>query len=104
MDAAQGAGRQTKGVIVNLVAYYVCGLPAGVVMAYYLGFDVNGLVLGMLMGTFIQAVWYSTMVFSMDWQAEADAAVKRVNAAAVAASAAAAASADAEANRLRPGS
>ena len=47
-------------------------------LAFRSDFDVNGLVLGMLLGTFIQALWYTSMVLRLDWNAEARNALDRV--------------------------
>lgn len=74
----QGAGQQRQGALINLVAYYICGLPLAVLLSFRLGFDVNGLVLGMVLGTTIQAVWYTTMVLRLDWEEQARAAAARV--------------------------
>ncbi|KAK9806061.1 hypothetical protein WJX73_010332 [Symbiochloris irregularis] len=52
----QGAGRQSKGVLINLVSFYICGLPAAILLSFYFGWDVYGLVSGMALGSFIQAV------------------------------------------------
>lgn len=75
---AQGAGRQSKGVFVNLVAYYIVGLPIGVLLTFKYKFDVSGLVLGLILGTLIQMVFYSSIVLHMDWRAEARNAQARV--------------------------
>lgn len=74
----QGAGKQSRGVLINLVAFYVFGLPASILSAFYLGWDVYGLVAGMVLGAFIQAVWYTSMVLKLDWDDEATVAVERV--------------------------
>ena len=78
LGTVQGAGRQSRGVLINVVAYFVCGLPVATLLAFKLGFDVDGLVLGMILGTAIQAVWYTSMVLGFDWEAESRAALGRV--------------------------
>ena len=66
----QGAGRQSRGVLINFVAYYVAGLPAGLLLGIRFHYDVEGLVGGLILGTFIQAVWYIYLVHRLDWQQE----------------------------------
>lgn len=60
------------------MAYYVCGLPTAALLAFRLHLDVIGLVCGMIVGTAIQAVWYSTMVLRLDWEKQAEEAAARV--------------------------
>ena len=76
--APQGAGKQSRGVLINLMAFYVCGLPASILLGFYFGYDVYGLVSGMVLGALTQAIWYTSMVLRLDWDEEASIAVARV--------------------------
>lgn len=69
---------QRRGVLINLVAFYGFGLPFSILSGFYFGWDVYGLVSGMVLGALIQAVWYTRMVLKLDWDTEADVAMERV--------------------------
>ncbi|KAK9867837.1 hypothetical protein WJX84_001217 [Apatococcus fuscideae] len=46
----QGAGRQSKGVLINFVAYYIAGLSSGLLLVCRLHWEVEGLVGGLILG------------------------------------------------------
>ena len=64
--------------MVNIVAYYAIGLPVSILLAFHAGFDIEGLLLGLIVAMCIQAVWYVGMVLRLDWEAQAQAAVQHV--------------------------
>ncbi|KAK9838675.1 hypothetical protein WJX74_001111 [Apatococcus lobatus] len=66
----QGAGRQSKGVLINFVAYYIAGLSSGLLLVCRLHWEVEGLVGGLILGTFIHAVCYIYLVYCLNWQQE----------------------------------
>jgi MATE family multidrug resistance protein len=50
----RGAGKQTVGAVANVVAFYGIGLPAAWLFCFTCGFGVNGLLLGIGVGTSFQ--------------------------------------------------
>ncbi|KAL9997541.1 putative multi antimicrobial extrusion protein [Helianthus debilis subsp. tardiflorus] len=64
---ALGCGWQYHVVIVNLVSYYVVGLPLGVVLERFLGFGIKGLWAGMLGGTLVQTLLLAIITIRCDW-------------------------------------
>ncbi|GFR43909.1 hypothetical protein Agub_g5043 [Astrephomene gubernaculifera] len=67
----QGAGKQKLGVLVNVVAFYVAAIPAALVLAFVLGWGVEGMYGGMLLGPAIQAGAYAWIISRLDWRQEA---------------------------------
>lgn len=53
-SSLQGAGKQRLGVLVNIVAFYVCAIPTALLLAFRLGWGVEGMYTGMLLGPAIQ--------------------------------------------------
>ncbi len=58
----QGSGRQQKGAIINLVAFYVFAMPLALFLAFYAGWGVLGLFAGMGLGPIIQTLLYGWLV------------------------------------------
>lgn len=52
--AAQGSGKQARGAVVNLVAFYVVGIPLALTLAFGLQLGAAGLLLGLLAGSAVQ--------------------------------------------------
>jgi len=50
----RGSGKQSVGAVLNLTAFYVIGLPMAYVFTFKLGAGVNGLLVGISMGTLFQ--------------------------------------------------
>ncbi|KAG2439264.1 hypothetical protein HXX76_004625 [Chlamydomonas incerta] len=73
----QGAGKQRLGVLVNVVAFYVVAIPTALLLAFRLGWGVEGMYMGMLLGPAIQAVSYVYIIARLDWKAEARAVARR---------------------------
>lgn len=53
--AAQGSGKQARGAVVNLVAFYMVGIPLALGLAFPLRMGAAGLMLGLLAGSAVQA-------------------------------------------------
>ncbi|KAL3639373.1 Protein DETOXIFICATION 21 [Castilleja foliolosa] len=53
---AIGAGWQSVVVYVNLGCYYLIGIPFGLLLGYVIKLQVEGVWIGMLVGTFIQTI------------------------------------------------
>ena len=52
--AAQGSGKQARGAVVNLVAFYAVGIPLALTLAFGLQQGAAGLLLGLLAGSAVQ--------------------------------------------------
>ncbi|KAK3423641.1 hypothetical protein EUGRSUZ_F00509 [Eucalyptus grandis] len=76
---AVGAGWQSIVVYVNIISYYLVGIPVGVALAYFLGMQVKGVWVGMLFGTFVQTVVLIVITYQTDWDKQVLLARTRVN-------------------------
>ncbi|GAX73141.1 hypothetical protein CEUSTIGMA_g594.t1 [Chlamydomonas eustigma] len=63
----QALGCQHRGALVNAVAFYIFGVPAGLYLAFGAGLGAEGLYLGMVAGPAIQSVSYGVMLIRTDW-------------------------------------
>ena len=61
-DCVQGSGRQQKGALINLVAFYIFALPLALFLAFYVHWGVVGLFAGMGMGPLVQTLLYGWLV------------------------------------------
>ena len=80
----QGLGRQSIGLRVNLVAFYVVAIPAAYLFGFVLHWGVEGLYCGLILGATVQAACFTVFVSRLDWREEAQKAVDRVKAVATA--------------------
>ncbi|KAI6687719.1 hypothetical protein NL676_024547 [Syzygium grande] len=76
---AVGAGWQSIVVYVNIISYYLVGIPVGVALAYFLSMQVKGVWVGMLFGTFVQTVVLIVITYKTDWDKQVSLAQTRVN-------------------------
>ncbi|KAK9842256.1 hypothetical protein WJX81_002908 [Elliptochloris bilobata] len=76
----QGSGKQARGAVVNLVAFYVVGIPLALALAFPLRLGAAGLLLGLLAGSAVQALAYAVLISRLDWDAEARRAALRAGA------------------------
>ncbi|KNC86025.1 hypothetical protein SARC_01825 [Sphaeroforma arctica JP610] len=74
----RGAGKQMTGFFLNLVAYYVIGLPLGFYMGFGLGWKAYGMWMGMLIALMIIAVVVIIIFFRIDWNEEVENAQRRI--------------------------
>ncbi|XP_008154458.2 multidrug and toxin extrusion protein 2 [Eptesicus fuscus] len=63
----RGTGRQAFGAVVNAIAYYVVGLPLGIVLAFVVRMRTMGLWLGMLACGVLAAAALAAYTARMDW-------------------------------------
>lgn len=77
--AAIGAGLQGRVAIVNLVCYYVIGIPIGLLLAYVAGLDVQGLWIGMISGVVAQVVVLGYITCKTDWDDQVKQASERLD-------------------------
>ncbi|KAK4481813.1 hypothetical protein RD792_012724 [Penstemon davidsonii] len=67
---AVGAGLQTKVAVINLVCFYVIGLPIGAVLGYVTNLQVKGIWIGMTSGVATQTLALSFMTWRTNWDEE----------------------------------
>ncbi|KAL3621212.1 hypothetical protein CASFOL_036124 [Castilleja foliolosa] len=75
---AVGAGWQVSVAVINVVCYYVFGLPFGAFLGYKLDLGVKGIWLGMLAGCLLQTVVLILYVLRANWSKEALHAEERI--------------------------
>ncbi|KAG8366072.1 hypothetical protein BUALT_Bualt17G0037900 [Buddleja alternifolia] len=75
---AIGAGWQVLIANVNIVCYYVFGVPLGLVLGYAVDMGVKGIWYGMVAGTVVQTVILFWIVYRTDWEKEASVAAQRI--------------------------
>ena len=79
-SSVQGLGRQSIGLRVNLVAFYVVAIPAAYLFGFVLHWGVEGLYCGLILGASVQATCFTVFTSQLDWKEEAQKAVNRVKA------------------------
>ncbi|KAG8372248.1 hypothetical protein BUALT_Bualt12G0046700 [Buddleja alternifolia] len=76
---AIGAGWQSVVVYVTLGSYYLIGIPIGLVLGYVVKLQVEGVWIGMLIGTFVQTFMLVIITYRTDWDKQVSIAQRRVN-------------------------
>ncbi|KAK6159017.1 hypothetical protein DH2020_006331 [Rehmannia glutinosa] len=67
---AVGAGMQATVAVVNIVCFYIIGLPVGLVLGYVAGLQVKGLWIGMLCGVICETLVLSFLMWRTNWDEE----------------------------------
>ncbi|KAI3444232.1 hypothetical protein Pfo_000897 [Paulownia fortunei] len=67
---AVGAGLQTKVAVINLICFYVIGLPIGAVLGYVFHLQVQGIWIGLTSGVVTQTLTLSFMIWRTNWDEE----------------------------------
>ncbi|KAL3501140.1 hypothetical protein ACH5RR_035589 [Cinchona calisaya] len=75
---AIGAGWQAYVAYVNIVCYYVFGIPVGLVLGFVLNMGVKGIWIGMLSGVTVQSLVLLWMMYRTNWEKEASIAGDRI--------------------------
>ncbi|KAL3632646.1 hypothetical protein CASFOL_025630 [Castilleja foliolosa] len=75
---AVGAGLQTKVAIINLVCFYVIGLPIGAILGYVLQLQVKGIWIGMMSGVVTETIALCFMTWRTNWDQEVSATSARL--------------------------
>nr|GMD19498.1 protein DETOXIFICATION 29-like [Ipomoea batatas] len=75
---AIGAGWQSYVAYVNIVCYYLVGIPIGLVLGFVFNKGVKGIWYGMLTGTAVQTIVLIVMVLRTNWNKEALLAGERI--------------------------
>lgn len=65
-----GAGWQFLVALINIVCYYIIGLPVGAVLGYKLKLGVKGIWLGMLAGCLLQIIILIFSFLRTNWHKE----------------------------------
>ncbi|KAL7134308.1 hypothetical protein ABFS83_11G018100 [Erythranthe nasuta] len=76
---ANGAGRQSIVAYVNLGSYYLIGIPLGVVLGYLVKLQVEGVWIGMIIGTVVQTAIIVIITYRTDWDNQVSVALRRTN-------------------------
>ncbi|KAJ1393243.1 Multi antimicrobial extrusion protein [Sesbania bispinosa] len=74
-----GAGWQKIVAYVNMGCYYLIGIPVGIVIGFFFNYQVKGVWMGMLFGTFVQTVVLIIITFKTDWDKQVEIARNRIN-------------------------
>ncbi|KAL5834879.1 hypothetical protein ACOSQ4_014376 [Xanthoceras sorbifolium] len=76
---AIGTGRQSTVACVNMVSYYVIGVPIGAILGYVAHLQVKGIWIGMLVGVALQSLVLSYLTLRTDWNVQVKKASERLN-------------------------
>ncbi|KAL4654578.1 hypothetical protein ACB092_01G389600 [Castanea dentata] len=68
--AARGCGWQKIGALVNLGAYYLVGIPISITLAFVYHNGVKGLLMGIIVALFMQALLLWMVTLCSDWEKE----------------------------------
>ncbi|CAK8542664.1 unnamed protein product [Lathyrus sativus] len=75
---ARGSGWQHVGAYVNLGAFYLVGVPIGVVLGFVAHFRAKGLWIGIVSGSIVQTVFLFIITALTNWKKQAMMARKRI--------------------------
>nr|XP_043623292.1 protein DETOXIFICATION 24-like [Erigeron canadensis]XP_043623293.1 protein DETOXIFICATION 24-like [Erigeron canadensis]XP_043623294.1 protein DETOXIFICATION 24-like [Erigeron canadensis] len=75
---AIGAGMQGTVAVVNLICFYVIGIPLGALLGYFTSLEVKGIWIGMIGGVLTQTIAVMYMVWRTDWDHEVKKASERL--------------------------
>ncbi|CAI0398671.1 unnamed protein product, partial [Linum tenue] len=68
---AVGAGWQSQVAVVNIVCYYIVGLPLAAMLGYTFEFGVKGIWSGMVVGCVLQMAFLLFVIHTTNWETEA---------------------------------
>ncbi|KAJ4305925.1 ethionine resistance protein [Kalmusia sp. IMI 367209] len=75
--ALRGMGKQWVGAVVNIIAYYCAGLPAGIYLAFH-GWGLTGLWIGNCAGLYIVGTLELVVIMLSRWDKEVERALGRL--------------------------
>ncbi|KAJ0837153.1 putative multi antimicrobial extrusion protein [Helianthus annuus] len=75
---AVGAGLQSAVAIVNLVCFYLIGIPLGALLGYLTSLEVKGIWIGMIGGVLTQTITLIYMTWRTDWDDQVKKASERL--------------------------
>uniref|UniRef100_A0A3Q3KPF2 Multidrug and toxin extrusion protein n=1 Tax=Monopterus albus TaxID=43700 RepID=A0A3Q3KPF2_MONAL len=73
----RGAGKQLIGVLCNLAGQYFIGLTIGVSLMFPVKMGIVGLWTGFTIGALMQAIFFVTYIYKLDWEKAAEEAMVR---------------------------
>ncbi|KAI7748424.1 hypothetical protein M8C21_007582 [Ambrosia artemisiifolia] len=76
---AVGAGMQGTAAIVNLVCFYLIGIPIGALLGYLTNLQVKGIWMGMIGGFVTETIALIYMVWAINWDEQVKKASERLN-------------------------
>ncbi|KAJ0559428.1 putative multi antimicrobial extrusion protein [Helianthus annuus] len=76
---AIGAGMQGSVAIVNLICFYVIGIPIGALLGYLTDLQVKGIWMGMIGGVVTETIALMYMAWTTDWDKQVKKASERLN-------------------------
>ncbi|KAM9314779.1 multidrug and toxin extrusion protein 1-like [Pholidichthys leucotaenia] len=68
----RGAGKQLIGALCNLLGYYFVGFPIGVSLMFAADMGIKGLWTGMTVCVLLQAVFFLTYLYKLNWKVAAE--------------------------------
>ncbi len=66
----RGVGYQFQGAIINIIAFYVFGLPIGITLVIVVDMGVVGMWIGLAIAGIIQSISYSIVLLCLNWPKE----------------------------------
>ncbi|XP_031265271.1 protein DETOXIFICATION 14-like [Pistacia vera] len=75
---ARACGWQDLGAYVNLVAYYLCGIPVAAILGFWLQLRGQRLWIGIQVGAFVQSVLLAILTSCQNWEKQAVKARERI--------------------------
>lgn len=75
---AVGGGWQAIVAYINLFCYYVVGLPLGFLLGYKTRLGVEGIWIGMILGTVLQTLILLHIIYKTNWNKEVEVALERM--------------------------
>ncbi|CAI9782916.1 unnamed protein product [Fraxinus pennsylvanica] len=75
---AIGAGLQTTVAIINIICFYIIGIPVGALLGYVTHLQVKGIWIGMLCGVVAETLALSFMMWRTNWDHEVAKALARL--------------------------
>lgn len=73
----RGVGRQTIGAVLNLIGYYVLGMPIAIILARVVGMGLPGQWIGLMVAGWSVFIAYSIFLVKSDWSALSQNAIDR---------------------------
>lgn len=74
----RGSGRQGKGAVINVLAFYVVGLPIGGALMFSSNWGLQGIWLGLFIGLMLGATGFLVLILRTDWSGEAEKVLARM--------------------------
>ncbi|KAK1425147.1 hypothetical protein QVD17_20492 [Tagetes erecta] len=75
---AVGAGLQSAVAVINLVCFYLIGIPLGILLGYFTNLQVKGIWIGMIGGVLTQTITIVYMIWRTDWDDQVKKASERL--------------------------